>query len=71
MLNTHVQMKVGGINLQLVDLIIRMFLFMFYNRFIVVSKGGLVFFFFKQNRKLLYLPKKTEISYTPSSGLLF
>ena len=45
MLNTHVQMKVGGINLQLVDLIIRMFLFMFYNRFIVVSKGGLVFFF--------------------------
>ena len=69
MLNPHVPMKVGRINLQLVDLIIRMFLFMFYNHFIVVSKGDV--FFLKQNKKLLYLPKKTEISYTPSSRLLF
>ena len=38
MLNTHVPMKVGRINLQLVDLIIRMFLFMFYNHFIIIGQ---------------------------------
>lgn len=36
MLNNHVQMQVGGTDPQPVDLIIRMFLFPFYNRFIVV-----------------------------------
>lgn len=60
MLNTHVQMKVGGINLQLVDLIIRMFLFMFYNRFIVVSKGGLVFFFLNKTESCYICQRKLK-----------
>lgn len=56
MLNTHVPMKVGRINLQLVDLIIRMFLFMFYNHFIVVSKGG--GFFLKTKQKAIIFAKE-------------
>lgn len=54
MLNNHVQIKVGGINPQLADLIIRMFLFIFYNRFTVVL------IFLPPNRKLCCLPRKVK-----------
>ena len=59
-LNTHVPMKVGRINLQLVDLIIRMFLFMFYNRFIVVSKGGFVFVFLNKTERYYICQRKLK-----------
>lgn len=54
--NNHVQIKVGGINPQLADLIIRMFLFIFY------TVLQLILNIFASQQKAVLFAKESEIN---------
>lgn len=67
MLNNHVQMKVGGINLQLVDLIIRMFVYFLQPFYSWLLRRFVVF-----KQKTVLFAKGSKINcYAPFSRLSF